>query len=256
MPHGYSINDRQVCRQDNARHVNQRVEAERNFAAQQSRRPQQNRTTSNTQAARRRAQIRIQNAVSVANKEVARGVREVNENDSTRIRDYKFGEVNNWDWCSFFTNYCYGIGQGDNRTLFGIAQDKVGRSQTVKRQAQAHGYFSNANSGYTPKVGDLAIWSHKTNPDLGHIGIVTKVYSDGSYDVTEGNRDDKISVVHYNSQRASDADLKTKRFSGFVRMEDYLCDLEAGKLYATLSEDEQSTDLYEKDDQSTFGYLG
>ena len=263
MSHGYSINNGYgTCRQDNARHVNQSVEAERNFAAQQNRGPQQQRTSGqqiqyrNNPAIRNRVQARIQKAVTVATAEYSKGVKETRENDSTQIRVYKYGMKNNWNWCSYFANYCYGKGQGNNRTLFGIDKDKVGRSQTVKKQAQAQGYFSNANSGYIPKVGDLAIWSNKKNSYEGHIGIVTKVYSDGSYEVTEGNKDDKVSVIKYNSQKASDTDTKTNRFAGFVRMEDYLYDLESGKITASLSDEEQSTDLYEKDDQSTMGYLG
>lgn len=208
-----------------------------------------------SQNALAKAQRRIAGAVGVATAEYKKGVHETSKNDSARIKDYKYGMRNDWNWCSYFANYCYGLGQNDKRTLFGIAPDKVGRSQDVKKAAQKGGYFSDANKGYTPTVGDLAIWTSKTNAAEGHIGIVTKVYPNGSYDVTEGNKDDKVSVIHYNSQRAKDADTERNKFAGFVRMTDYLYDLENNKITASLSPEETTTDLYENDDKSLMGYM-
>lgn len=205
--------------------------------------------------AEKKAKERIQNAVYTAYIEYKRGVKEVTKNDSQRIRDYKFGAKNDWDWCAYFTNFCYFEGLGDKRTLFGIDKAIVGRSQEIKKCAEEQGYFSKANTGYTPQTGDLAIWTDKKNSGLGHIGIVYKVNDDGSYDVIEGNKDEKVSLVHYKSQKPKDADLKTKYFAGFVRMEDYLYDLETWKISGALSSNDEPADLYEKDEKSNFGYM-
>ena len=202
-----------------------------------------------------KAQARIQNAIACAEAEYKKGVKETSKNDSKDIRKYKFGEKNDWDWCAYFANYCYGIGQNDKRTLFGIDNGKVGRSQLIKEKALEFGYFEKANSGYTPKEGDLAIWTSKSNSCQGHIGIVSKVYEDGSYDVIEGNRYEKISKIHYNSQKHKDADLKTKYFAGFVRMEDYLYDLETCQVQSVVSTKNNSKDLYLRDDKSTMDVM-
>ena len=82
----------------------------------------------------------------------------------------------------------------------------------------------------------------------GHIGIVVEVHSDGSFVTIEGNKDDKVSKINYSSQAHSETDTKTNRFAGFVRMSDYLTDLENGKISATLSPDDEPADIYERED--------
>lgn len=201
------------------------------------------------------AKSRIAKAVDVARQEYKKGGVETSTNDSSQIRKYKFGEKNEYDWCSFFANYCYTVGQGKTTNLFGLENKEAGASQLIKCKAKQEGYFTEANTGYIPKVGDLAIWTSKKDKKFGHIGIVSKVYDDGSYDVIEGNKDDKISEIHYKSQAPKDANLKTKYFAGFVRMEDYLYDQESWKITASLTPDEKTQDLYEKDEQSDFGFM-
>lgn len=43
----------------------------------------------------------------------------------------------------------------------------------------------------TPAVGSIAIMDSPTDPEYGHVSIVTKVNADGSFDVKESNWDSK-----------------------------------------------------------------
>ncbi len=158
---------------------------------------------------------RALNAVKVAEAELAKGVKEINQsNDSTDIRKYKRGAVNNSPWCQYFASYCFGDGQGSsNKDTFGFD----GSTQNVKTKANRLGYYARKNSGYTPKVGDLAMWTKSAIS--GHVGIVSAVYSDGSFDVIEGNsgkNTDSVVKNHYKSQNSV-----SPTFDGFVKMSEW-----------------------------------
>lgn len=155
---------------------------------------------------------RALNAVKVAEAELAKGVREIgSSNDSVDIRRYKNGAINAHQWCQYFSSYCYGAGQGSsNRDTFGFD----GSTQSVKRKAINAGYYAYKNSGYTPKKGDLAMWTKSAS--AGHVGIVTEVYADGSFDVIEGNSGNAVRKHHYASQSSVGS-----TFNGFVKMSEW-----------------------------------
>lgn len=130
-------------------------------------------------------------------------------NDSARIRKYKNGAQNNLPWCASFISWVYGAGQGSSNTkTFGYSM----KSQTIRRRAQKAGFYSSVNSGYTPKPGDLMIL--KYSDDSGHIGIVSKVNSDGTFETIEGNSSDRVRRVHRSKSTAN--------LHGFIRMNDWL----------------------------------
>lgn len=151
-------------------------------------------------------------AVRLAEAEYQKGVREIgSSNDSIDIRKYKNGARNNHQWCGYFTSWLYGSGQGtNNNSTFGF----TGSSQAIKKRAIDAGCYAYKNSGYTPKVGDLAMWTKTAS--TGHVGIVTKVYSDGSFDVIEGNSGNKVAKHHYSSQSSVG-----RTFNGFVKMNEW-----------------------------------
>ncbi len=155
---------------------------------------------------------RALNAVKVAEVELAKGVREIgSSNDSIDIRKYKNGAINNHQWCQYFTSYCFGRGQGSNNNdTFGFD----GSTQSVKRKAIDAGCYAYKNTGYTPKKGDLAMWTKSASS--GHVGIVSEVYADGSFDVIEGNSGNAVRKHHYKSQNSVGP-----TFNGFVKMSEW-----------------------------------
>lgn len=89
------------------------------------------------------------------------------------------------------------------------------RVENIKQWGIRHGnYLSVANKSNKAqtiaekvKKGDIIILREN---GASHTGFVTKVYSDGSFDSIEGNRDDRVKTAHY---KASDPSL-----SGFVQL--------------------------------------
>ena len=147
--------------------------------------------------------------VQIAQQELARGVKEIGRsNDSEDIRRYKHGAKNNAQWCAYFTSYC--CEQAGAKPF-----SYTGASQGIKKQAIKAGHYAQKNSGYTPKPGDLAIWTKTAS--TGHIGIVEKVYADGSFDTIEGNSSDRVKRNHYKSQSAVGS-----TFNGFAKMSEWL----------------------------------
>lgn len=149
----------------------------------------------------------VEEAVRLAESQI--GVREIgSSNDSPEIRKYKNGAANNDPWCASFASWVYGAGQGsDNSQTFGYTAS----SQSIKQQAIASGCYAPKNTGYRPQKGDLAMWTKSAG--TGHVGVVTEVYSDGSFDVTQGNTGNAVTKKHYKSQNDVDSS-----FSGFVQM--------------------------------------
>lgn len=151
---------------------------------------------------------RAQNAVNVALSQI--GTRENgSSNNSAGVNKYRFGKANGNPWCASFVSYCYGQGQGNgNKETFGFTES----SQEIKNKAIKAGKYSTKNSGYKPQVGDVAVWTYSKYS--GHVGIVASVNSDGTFDVIEGNSDDKV-------QRCRRS-MSTKDLNGFVRMNEWV----------------------------------
>ncbi len=151
---------------------------------------------------------RAKNAVQLALSEV--GTSEVaHTNNSAGVNKYRGGSANGVAWCASFVSWCYGQGQNsNNKKTFGYTAS----SQDIKNQAKKAGFYSDKQSGYTPVVGDIAVWTY--SQDKGHVGIISKVYNDGSFDVVEGNCGDKVQKVHRSKN--------TDKLSGFVRMNEWL----------------------------------
>ena len=150
-----------------------------------------------------------QKIVQIAQRELAKGVRENGKsNDSMDIRVYKRGAANNNPWCAYFTSYC--CEQAGAKPF-----SYTGSSQSIKSQAQGAGYYAYKNAGYTPKSGDLAVWTNSNSK--GHIGVVEKVYADGSFDTIEGNSSNSVKRNHYKSQSSAGSS-----FNGFVKMNEWL----------------------------------
>lgn len=149
----------------------------------------------------------VDKAVELAESQV--GVRENgSSNDSTEIRKYKNGRVDRNPWCASFVSWVYGSGQNSkNGKTFGYTAS----SQEIKNKAQRANCYASKNSNYIPKKGDLAMWTKSAS--TGHVGIVSKVYPDGSFDTIEGNSKDAVTKHHYSSKYSVGSG-----FDGFVQM--------------------------------------
>ena len=146
--------------------------------------------------------------VQVAQQELARGVHETNgNNDSPDIRRYKHGAANGAQWCAYFTSYC--CEQAGHKPF-----SYTGSSQQIKNEAIRAGHYAQKNTGYTPKPGDLAIWTKTAS--TGHVGIVESVNPDGSFSTIEGNSSDRVKRNHYASQSSVGS-----TFNGFVKMSEW-----------------------------------
>ena len=155
----------------------------------------------------------VEKALELAESQV--GVKENGfSNDSTQIRKYKNGAVNNKPWCGSFASWLFGAGQnGTNSKTFGYSM----HSQEIRRRATEAGFYATKNSGYTPQVGDLMIikYPSKNGKDGGgHVGIITKVNDNGTFETIEGNYSNSVNRV---SRSMATADLH-----GFVKMNDWL----------------------------------
>ena len=140
------------------------------------------------------------------------GVKEDNRsNDSAEIRKYKKGTKDNNPWCASFASWLFGSGQGlKNSRTFGYSAS----SQEIRRRAEKEGFYADKDCGYKPKVGDLMIIRNEKKPDKGHIGIITAINADGSFETIEGNYENTVAKVHRS--------METKDLNGFVRMGDWL----------------------------------
>lgn len=106
----------------------------------------------------------------------------------------------------------YGAGQhSSNGKTFGYTAS----SQEIKRKANEAHCYASKNSNYVPKKGDLAMWTKSSS--TGHVGIVSKVYADGSFDTIEGNSKDAVTKHHYTSKHSVGSG-----FDGFVQMDKWL----------------------------------
>lgn len=154
---------------------------------------------------------KAEKAVELAESQV--GVRENgSSNDSAEIRKYKNGSADGNPWCASFSSWLYGAGQNSNNSeTFGYTAS----SQEIKRKAIGAGCYASKNSNYIPQKGDLAMWTKSAS--TGHVGIVSKVYPDGSFDTIEGNSRDAVTKHHYSSKHSVGGG-----FDGFVQMNKWL----------------------------------
>lgn len=151
---------------------------------------------------------RVSNAISLAKSQI--GVTENgNSNNSAEVNKYRFGKANGNPWCASFVSWCYGQGQnGNNKQTFGFDES----TQNIRRKAEKAGKYSTKTSGYKPQVGDLAVWKYSENS--GHVGIISKINNDGSFQVVEGNCG--------NAVQETTRSMKTQGLHGFVRMNEWL----------------------------------
>lgn len=151
---------------------------------------------------------RVSNAISLAKSQI--GVTENgNSNNSAEVNKYRFGKANGNPWCASFVSWCYGRGQnGNNKQTFGFDES----TQNIRRKAEKAGKYSTKTSGYKPQVGDLAVWKYSENS--GHVGIISKINNDGSFQVVEGNCG--------NAVQETTRSMKTQGLHGFVRMNEWL----------------------------------
>ena len=154
---------------------------------------------------------KAEKAVELAESQV--GVRENgSSNDSAEIRKYKNGSADGNPWCASFSSWLYGAGQNSNNSeTFGYTAS----SQEIKRKAMGAGCYASKNSNYVPQKGDLAMWTKSAS--TGHVGIVSKVYPDGSFDTIEGNSSNAVTKHHYSSKHSVGGG-----FDGFVQMNKWL----------------------------------
>ena len=157
---------------------------------------------------------RAQDAVRLAESQI--GVREIgNTNNGADVNKYRNGVENGVAWCASFVSWCYGQGQGtNNASTFGYDAS----SQNIRRKAESAGFYQTVQSGYVPQVGDIAVWNYGNNK--GHVGIISKVYPDGSFDTIEGNCDNKVQKVRRSRN--------TQDLVGFVQMNEWIAATENG----------------------------
>lgn len=138
------------------------------------------------------------------------GVREVgNSNNGAEVNKYRFGKADGNPWCASFVSWCYGAGQnGNNKKTFGYDAS----TQSIRRKAEKAGFYATKQSGYAPKAGDLAIW--KYDNASGHVGIVSKVNADGTFEVIEGNSQNKV--------QKTIRTMASANLHGFVKMDEWL----------------------------------
>jgi len=153
---------------------------------------------------------KAKNAVQLALSEI--GTAEVGHtNNSAGVNKYRGGAANGQAWCASFVSWCYGQGQNSNNSkTFGYTAS----SQDIKQKAVKAGYYSSVELGYTPVAGDIAVWTNKGESSQGHVGIVSKVNADGTFEVVEGNCGDKVQKVRRSKNTAN--------LAGFVRMNEWL----------------------------------
>lgn len=150
----------------------------------------------------------ISRLVSVAKAE--KGVSEIGKsNDSERIRVYKNGAKNNYQWCAAFTSWCLEQAFGSKNPF-----KYTYSSQNIMYQAGSH--FAKKNT-YRPKMGDIAIWTNVNDKAHGHVGIVTKITDKGVY-ITEGNSGNQVKENFYTYEKLE----AQARFNGYVKTREML----------------------------------
>lgn len=119
------------------------------------------------------------------------GIRETGSNNGWNDADFqnKMKSAGWWDsaeWCNFFVKMVFLQLLKPKSKSFEFWNSKLsGSTQTTWANLQAPSKYHKISS--TPKRGSLVIYQHINDHSKGHIEIVEKVFSDGSYNVISGN---------------------------------------------------------------------
>lgn len=115
-------------------------------------------------------------------------------NDGPRIAEYRKATAGAGvgPWCSYFTSWLAasaGVPVGHQGQGLGWVPD-------VSQWGKDTGRWIPAQGG-TPAVGDLVIFDRNGDGLHDHIGVVTNVRPDGSFETVEGNSSDEVSARSY-----------------------------------------------------------
>lgn len=147
------------------------------------------------------------------------------ENRGTDITRYRYGVDADFAWCATFVNYLYNPNHTNGQNILGMSDKDVMSTQKILKRAKELDCFAPANNQYTPKVGDIIVWKSDSDGSKGHVGIVTEVREDGSFITIQGNNNNKVEKIEYDS--VSDAMTRisnsgvSQTLQGFVKMSEY-----------------------------------
>jgi hypothetical protein len=139
----------------------------------------------------------LENLAKIALSQV--GVKEVGgNNNGPQVRKYQAStnlKPASWPWCAAFTSWVVQQWLKDKENVEWLGLKVMTPEKWRPKTAAAFGYISWAkerpattkvlSKKAKPHVGDFAVF------DFSHIGVVTKVLSDGSFQCVEGNTNGK-----------------------------------------------------------------
>lgn len=147
------------------------------------------------------------------------------ENRGDDITRYRYGQDNDFAWCASFFNYLYNPNHVDGQNVFGMSDKDVISTQKILAKAKESGCFSPAKNEYIPQVGDALIWKNDNDDMKGHIGIIVEVREDGSFVTIQGNNNDKVEKIEYQSiddaMTRVNSSGNNQTLQGFVQMSKY-----------------------------------
>jgi hypothetical protein len=157
--------------------------------------PSESKTNSNPEPVAKKPEIKnpLEKLADIAKSQV--GVKEVGgNNNGPQIRKYQGATTlkpASWPWCAAFTSWATQEWLKDRDNVEWLGLKVMTPEQWRPKTAAAFGYISWAkerpattkvfSNKAKPHVGDFAVF------DFSHIGIVTKVLSDGKFQCVEGN---------------------------------------------------------------------
>lgn len=115
---------------------------------------------------------------------------------------YKYGEFG--PWCAAFSSWVY----GGKHSPWGD-EHSVGN---IKQWAVENGVYKQGKTPDGIKPGDLVVWRPETCNGRSHIGVVSKVGSDGSITTVEGNSNNQVRTLTYPAGQV---------FDGYVKVNEY-----------------------------------
>jgi hypothetical protein len=86
-------------------------------------------------------------------------------------------------WCAYFTELCA-------IEAFPSLKDELTKLFSASATATWKNFQIDKKTSITPKVGSLAVWRYG-NGWQGHIGVVSKIVDDKTFESIEGNTNDK-----------------------------------------------------------------
>lgn len=168
---------------------------------------------------------------NAANRAVSQlGIRErTGNNDGRDIEKYRYynKKYNNLPWCAAFLNWCYNPNHKPGENIFGLSDRDVQSSQKILNAAadRKNNCFVPASCKKTPQVGDALVWKGDDDPTHGHVCLVTKVNSDGSFEVVHGNQNDAVEPQPFESIEAAmvriNSEGESQTLQGFVQIPKY-----------------------------------